>query len=76
MKIGFYALLTASLVAGFYFVGIQTENPLLVYAIGVICLFILSAWNFSRYSKKAAQRKYREQMFRQHMHTTLRNQWH
>lgn len=76
MKIGLYAILTALLIAGSYFAGATMDNPLLAYAAGATLTLSLFLWNMSRYAKKAAQRKYRERMFQQHMRMTLRNQWH
>jgi hypothetical protein len=76
MKIGFYATLSALLLAGSYFAGRVMDNPVPVYAIGITLTASLLLWSISRYTKKAAQRKYRERMFQQHMRMTLRNQWH
>lgn len=76
MKIGFYALLTCAIIAGLYYVVvIRMQNISLFYVISAIAAMIF-IWRFYSRSKKAAKRKYRENMFQQHMRMTLRNQWH
>jgi len=76
MKTIFYLALALSFSAALYFTGIRMENPLPLYAAGLVIGAVILFWTFSRNSKKAAQRKYREKMFQQHMRMTLRNQWH
>jgi ABC-type nickel/cobalt efflux system permease component RcnA len=76
MKTGFYALLTCAIFAGLYFVlVINMQNTSLFYGLGAFALVVF-IWSFYSRSKKAAKRKYRENMFQQHMRMTLRNQWH
>jgi putative effector of murein hydrolase LrgA (UPF0299 family) len=76
MKTVFYVTLALSFSTALYFAGINMENPLPLYVSGSVLGIGLCLWTFSRNSKKAAQRKYRERMFQQHMRMTLRNQWH
>jgi len=75
MKIGIYSILTFLIFGSCYYVATNMKSPQLAYAIG-LTMICLCLYNMIRHKKKAAQKKYREQMFLQHMRMTHKNQWY
>jgi uncharacterized membrane protein len=58
-----------------YIAKTELQNTILTWIIGSAIL-VFCVWLYFVKAKKASERRYREQVFQNHMRLTLRNQWH
>jgi len=72
MKTTLYFILTLLISAGALLGAMNLKDPLPLFAIafGVWALFL---WGYNRRSKKAGERRSREQLFENYMRANLRN---
>jgi hypothetical protein len=75
MKRGIYAVFSLMAIAVIYITKTELQNTTLTCLIGAtICALAICIYFVK--SRKAAQRRYREQIFQNHMRMTLKNHWH
>jgi hypothetical protein len=72
MKTAIYLVITCLISTGCFMATTNMENPFPAFGAG-FGIWLLFIWGYNKRSRKAAQRKFQEHMFQQHMRSILHN---